>query len=153
MCVLAAVIGNLALFLVGRTFLASANAAVFLTRYAAEDIGGGRALGLTLFATAAGAVLSPLLLGPTGDLAHVAGLPGCPASTCSPGPHSPQPQSRSQQRRECRMPSRRRVLRGARWRGGAQRADALRGAPARRGELRDGRSDGRCARPPARARP
>lgn len=75
MCVLAAVIGNLPLFLVGSTFLGSANAAVFLTRYAAEDIGGGRALGLTLFASAAGAVFSPLLLGPTGDLASLAGLP------------------------------------------------------------------------------
>jgi MFS family permease len=75
LCVLAAVIGNLPSFLVGSTLLGSANAAVFLTRYAAADIGAGRALGLTLFATAAGAVLSPLLLGPTGELADVAGLP------------------------------------------------------------------------------
>jgi MFS family permease len=79
MCVIAAVVGNLPLFLVGSTLLGSANAAVFLTRYAAADVGGaaagGRALGLTLFAAAAGAVLSPLLLGPTGDLAAAAGLP------------------------------------------------------------------------------
>jgi MFS family permease len=75
MCVLAAVIDNLPLFLAGSTLLGSANAAVFLTRYAADDIGAGRALGLTLFATAAGAVVSPLLLGPTGELADVAGLP------------------------------------------------------------------------------
>jgi hypothetical protein len=79
MCVIAAMVGSLPLFLVGSTLLGSANAAVFLTRYAAADVGGvaagGRALGLTLFATAAGAVLSPLLLGPTGDLAVAAGLP------------------------------------------------------------------------------
>ena len=79
MCVMAALGGSLPLFLVGSTLLGSANAAVFLTRYAAADVGGvaagGRALGLTLFATAAGAVLSPLLLGPTGDLAVAAGLP------------------------------------------------------------------------------
>jgi MFS family permease len=75
MCVVAALLGNLPLFLVGSTLLGSANAAVFLTRYAADDIGAGRALGLTLFATAAGAVVSPLLLGPTGDLADAAGLP------------------------------------------------------------------------------
>jgi hypothetical protein len=79
MCVIAALVGSLPLFLVGSTLLGSANAAVFLTRYAAADVGGvaagGRALGLILFATAAGAVLSPLLLGPTGDLAVAAGLP------------------------------------------------------------------------------
>ena len=49
MCVIAAVVGSLPVFLVGSTLLGSANAAVFLTRYAAADVGGvaagGRALG------------------------------------------------------------------------------------------------------------
>jgi hypothetical protein len=59
--------------------LGSANASVFLTRYAAAEAGGeaagGRALGLTLFSTSVGAVASPLLLGPSGDVAQAAGLP------------------------------------------------------------------------------
>ena len=77
--VLAAVAGSLAVLLVGSVLLGSANASVFLTRYAAAEAGGeaagGRALGLTLFSTSVGAVASPLLLGPSGDVAQAAGLP------------------------------------------------------------------------------
>jgi hypothetical protein len=68
--VIAAVAGNLALLLGASVLLGSANAALFLTRYAAAEIGGaragGRALGLVLLTTSIGAVASPLLLGPAG---------------------------------------------------------------------------------------
>ena len=54
------------------------NAAIFLTRYAAAEFGGpagrGRALAAVLFGTAAGAVASPALLGPTGALAGAVGV-------------------------------------------------------------------------------
>ena len=77
--VLAAVAGSLVVLLVASVLLGSANAALFLTRYAAAEAGGeaagGRALGLTLFSTSVGAIASPLLLGPSGDLAQAAGLP------------------------------------------------------------------------------
>lgn len=77
--VVAAAVDSLALLLVGSAGLGAANAAVFLTRYAAADLGGderrGRALGLVLFATALGAVASPNLLGPSGELAEALGLP------------------------------------------------------------------------------
>jgi len=77
--VLAATGGGFTLLLVGSTLLGCANAAVFLTRYAAAEIGGGagrgHALGLTLFGTAIGAVLSPQLLGPSSSLARAVGLP------------------------------------------------------------------------------
>jgi MFS family permease len=70
---------SLALLLAGSAGLGAANAAIFLTRYAAADVGGetgrGRALGLVFFATAVGAVASPNLLGPSGDLAGAIGLP------------------------------------------------------------------------------
>ena len=76
--VFAAQIENLALLLAGSAALGAANAAIFLTRYAAadlgEDSGRGRALGVVFFATALGAVASPNLLGPSGDLAEVLGL-------------------------------------------------------------------------------
>ncbi|HEX6471799.1 MAG TPA: MFS transporter [Streptosporangiaceae bacterium] len=56
-----------------------ANAAVYLTRYAAADIGGpaarGRSVGGILFATAFGAIASPLLLRPSGWVAVRLGLP------------------------------------------------------------------------------
>lgn len=75
----AAVIEDLLLLLAGSVALGAANAAIFLTRYAAADLGGpagrGRALGLVLFATALGAVVSPNLLGPSGDVAQALGLP------------------------------------------------------------------------------
>jgi MFS family permease len=77
--VVAAVAGSLVALLAGSVLLGSANAAVFLTRYAAAEVGaeaaGGRALGLTLFSTSIGAVASPLLLAPSGNLAQWAGLP------------------------------------------------------------------------------
>jgi MFS family permease len=79
MVIAAAELDDLALLLLGSAGLGAANAAIFLTRYAAADLGGdagrGRALGLVLFATAAGAVASPNLLGPSGDLARSLGLP------------------------------------------------------------------------------
>lgn len=65
--VVVATTGSFVLLLVGSTLLGAANAALFLTRYAAAEVGGdalrGRALGLVLFATAIGAVASPNLLG------------------------------------------------------------------------------------------
>jgi MFS family permease len=76
--VAAAEIDDLALLLGGSAALGAANAAIFLTRYAAADLGGesgrGRALGVVFFATALGAVASPNLLGPSGDLAEALGL-------------------------------------------------------------------------------
>lgn len=75
----AAVVDDFSLLLAGSAALGAANAAIFLTRYAAADLGGeagrGRALGLVFFATALGAVVSPNLLGPSGDLAEEVGLP------------------------------------------------------------------------------
>jgi MFS family permease len=77
--VAAAEIDDFALLLAGSAALGTANAAIFLTRYAAADLGGesgrGRALGIVFFATALGAVASPNLLGPSGDVAEVLGLP------------------------------------------------------------------------------
>jgi MFS family permease len=77
--VAAAVMDDLTLLLVGSAALGAANAAIFLTRYAAADLGGeqrrGRALGIVLFATALGAVASPNLLGPSGDLSEALDLP------------------------------------------------------------------------------
>lgn len=77
--VVAAVIESLTLLLVGSVLVGAANSAIFLTRYAAAD--GvrpgvrGRALGTVFFATALGAIASPLLLGPSGDLAELMTLP------------------------------------------------------------------------------
>ena len=74
-----AVAENLALVLAGSAAVGAANAAIFLTRYAAIDVGGeaerGRALGVVFVATAVGAVASPNLLGPSGDLAEALSLP------------------------------------------------------------------------------
>ena len=65
--------------LAGSLLLGGANAAIFLSRYAAADLGGpdarGRALGTVLFATALGTVAGPALLVPTGRLAEALGLP------------------------------------------------------------------------------
>jgi MFS family permease len=77
--VTAALIQSFGLLLVGSLLLGIANAALFLSRYAAaaaspEDRR-GRAVGLTLGCVAAGAVISPLLLGPSDDLADTFGLP------------------------------------------------------------------------------
>jgi MFS family permease len=75
----AAIVEDFVLLLVGSAALGAANAAIFLTRYAAAELGGevarGRALGIVLFATALGAVASPNLLGPSGDLAEALALP------------------------------------------------------------------------------
>jgi MFS family permease len=76
--VAAAELDSFALLLAGSAALGAANAAIFLTRYAAADLGGdagrGRALGVVFFATAVGAVASPNLLGPSGELAEAFGL-------------------------------------------------------------------------------
>ena len=76
--VVAAVVESFAVLLVGSFLLGAANSAIFLTRYAAADSvrAGvrGRALGTVFFATALGAIASPLLLGPSGDLAELMGL-------------------------------------------------------------------------------
>lgn len=74
-----AVAGSFGAVLAGSAVLGAANAAVFLSRYAAAEAGGeggkGRALGVVLAATAVGAVASPNLLGPSGQLAGWLGLP------------------------------------------------------------------------------
>lgn len=79
LAVLASATRNVALLLLGSTLLGAANAAIFLTRYAAAELGAqharGRALGTVLAATAVGAVASPNLLGPSGTLAAALGLP------------------------------------------------------------------------------
>ena len=75
----AAVIESFALLLLGSVLVGAANAAIFLTRYAAADSVRaevrGRALGAVFFATALGAIASPLLLGPSGDVADAVSLP------------------------------------------------------------------------------
>jgi predicted MFS family arabinose efflux permease len=77
--VVAAVVESFAVLLVGSMLLGAANSAIFLTRYAAADSVRpgvrGRALGTVFFATALGAIASPLLLGPGGELAELMGLP------------------------------------------------------------------------------
>jgi MFS family permease len=75
----AAVASSFPLVLVGSAALGAANAAVFLTRYAAADVGDdatrGRALGTVFVAASVGAIASPNLLGPSGRLADAVGLP------------------------------------------------------------------------------
>lgn len=77
--ILAASAGSFVVLLAGSAVLGAGNTAVFMTRYAAAETGGeatrGRAIGMVLFATAAGAVASPSLLGPAGGLVQVVGLP------------------------------------------------------------------------------
>jgi MFS family permease len=77
--VVAAVAGSFVLLLVGSILVGAANSAVFLTRYAAADSVRaevrGRALGTVFFATALGAIVSPLLLGPSGGAVEAASLP------------------------------------------------------------------------------
>lgn len=74
-----AIASNFVLVLVGSAALGAANAAVFLTRYAAADVGDdatrGRALGTVFVAASVGAIASPNLLGPSGRLAEAIGLP------------------------------------------------------------------------------
>ncbi len=77
--VAAAMLGSVPVMLAGSLLLGGANAAIFLSRYAAADLGGpsagGRALGTVLFATTLGTVAGPALLVPTGRLAQAFGLP------------------------------------------------------------------------------
>jgi MFS family permease len=72
-------IEHFGLLLAGSAALGAGNAAIFLTRYAAAEVGvesaRGRALGAVLFAAALGAVVSPNLLGPSGEVAAALGLP------------------------------------------------------------------------------
>lgn len=78
--VLSATRGSLPWMLVGSTLLGTANSSIFLVRYAAAQAvaegSRGRALGVVFLATAFGAVLSPLLLGPSSSAARALGLPG-----------------------------------------------------------------------------
>jgi MFS family permease len=77
--IVASVVSSFGLVLTGSAALGAANAAVFLSRYAAADVGAGavrgRALGVVLAAAAVGAVASPNLLGPSGQLSSWLGLP------------------------------------------------------------------------------
>jgi MFS family permease len=77
--IVAALLDSFGLLVAGSAALGAANAAIFLTRYAAAELGGetarGRALGAVFFATALGAVASPNLLGPSGGLAAALALP------------------------------------------------------------------------------
>lgn len=77
--VVAVSLQSFGLVLAGSAALGVANAAVFLTRYAAADQSdaehSGGTMGLVLAAAATGAVAGPNLLGPAGALAHAAGLP------------------------------------------------------------------------------
>lgn len=71
---------SFALVVAGNLVMGVANAAVYLARYAAADAAPspaarGRALGLVLTGAAAGAVVGPNLLGPSGDVAAGLGLP------------------------------------------------------------------------------
>jgi predicted MFS family arabinose efflux permease len=74
-----AIASNFVLVLIGSAALGAANAAVFLTRYAAADVGSdttrGRALGTVFVAASVGAIASPNLLGPSGRVAEAVGLP------------------------------------------------------------------------------
>jgi MFS family permease len=71
--------GSFPVVLAGSLLLGGANAAIFLSRYAAADIGGpggrGRALGTVLSATTVGTVAGPALLVPTGRVAEALELP------------------------------------------------------------------------------
>ena len=71
--------GSFASVLAGCFLLGAANAALFLTRYAAADLARpharGRAVGTVLFATTAGAVIGPNLLVPGASLARTLHLP------------------------------------------------------------------------------
>ena len=76
--ILAAATSSFAGLLFGSGLLGGANAAVFLSRYAAVALvpaARGRALGAVFAGTAAGAVTSASLLGPSGGLAGTIGLP------------------------------------------------------------------------------
>src|SRR5919197_5669637 len=78
--VVSAATGSFAGLLAGCALCGVANAAVFLSRYAAAEVGSeagpGRALGIVFFATALGAAASPALLRPSAVVAEAVGLPG-----------------------------------------------------------------------------
>lgn len=77
--VVGGVTDSLALVMAGSLLLGPANASIFLARYAGADLvretQRGRAIGVMLVATAAGAIAAPNLLGPAGGLAQALGLP------------------------------------------------------------------------------
>jgi MFS family permease len=77
--VAATVAASLGLVVAGSVVMGVANAAVYLTRYAAADLvpgaARGRAVGVVLSGAAVGAVAGPNLLGPSGELAAGLGLP------------------------------------------------------------------------------
>jgi MFS family permease len=78
-CVVAATIArSVPLLLVGMVLFGCANAASDAARYAAGDLAirRGRAMGILVFATTLTAIVGPNLLGPAGDAATLAGLPG-----------------------------------------------------------------------------
>jgi MFS family permease len=80
MVVAATAAASFELVVAGNLVMGVANAAVYLARYAGADAvrnhaARGRALGLVLTGAAAGAIVGPNLLGPTGDIAAGLGLP------------------------------------------------------------------------------
>src|SRR4051812_7375579 len=79
MVIAAAAFASLAFMLVGCVLMGGANAAIFLTRYAAAELAPperrGHAVGVVLASVAIGAVAGPLLLAPTGALADALRLP------------------------------------------------------------------------------
>ena len=96
--VVAAAVGDdLTLLLIGSAALGAANAAIFLTRYAAVDLGGetrpGRALGVVFAATALGAVVSPNLWDPVATWRRRWISLACRASTSSLSRRSSSPGS------------------------------------------------------------
>lgn len=78
-CVASGVLGSYALLLLGALLLGATSAAGYQSRYAAADLAAprhrARALSLVLWATTVGAVLGPNLVGVSGRLASVLGLP------------------------------------------------------------------------------
>ncbi len=76
--VTAAALPSWPLLLLGCGLLGGGNAAVMLARYAAADLSShrGRSIGAVVTAATVGAVIGPNLLGVTGSLAQVLGLPG-----------------------------------------------------------------------------
>ena len=79
LCVVAGVVGSLALLLVGATLLGATTAANNQSRYAATDLARpdrrARALSVVVWATTIGAVVGPNLTGVAGDVGRGLGLP------------------------------------------------------------------------------
>ncbi|HEY6596683.1 MAG TPA: MFS transporter [Asanoa sp.] len=75
--VAAAGLRNWSLLLVGSLLLGCGNAAVMLARYAAADVAArpARAISTVVAAASVGAVAGPNLLGPSGGMARILGLP------------------------------------------------------------------------------